>query len=1370
MANGRNNSRQIKSIRFDSRTNSRVITYMDGTSEFIRKTSSGDVESRRVSSEDNQIIQPTRPSIPLTVQPTRPSTPSRPTDTSLRDGARIDRNNDTYCNTPPMVIPGDFEDQIIDGIGYGYRIVGYMDIDDGFESAFPYTENGGIWGAQPGGCADVYGNDRNLIYAPDNSSPGAPITAQWFNDDPYSFICSCPNACYSDPRCRWEPGGIVQGIGTFNEPCDAERYPALEEIDYRPGGPENGCIGYACYTYCFEYGSDTHSCRKDPRCYVLGASCEELYDGNRPATSCDDYNDFSTGGISNLNNIDSLAWWFANVCVTSAITYCETQNYLNVDGELQPCIIDPDNGRCAEDPEIPCELLQELGQFGIVTESVCETHSYQGEFCIYCDHPPEGYNGSLCLQPNDFNSFPLNGCPDCNGDSNGEAFVSEFCGCIGGETGFDANDTDYCCGCTEPTATNYDPNAPCDNGTCQFEIPPVIAVDDEECNSVRDCACYQDPAFCECECFGTEPMYQCQGGPLNGSSCLPWIDDSCGVDPVYDSNNVFMGTRPLGKCVEVGTTGGYCVSSRFGVDPACIELTGCTDPDYDNYSPLYERACCIACDGSDDNYCCENYIPPEPENLTQVCCDQASMSYNKHLYDINYPDFRNGMWHSNGEPIAVCSGDEDGDGHPDACKSYCVGCKHWRHDKTYGRCAEEVCCYENAFDAQGNFIMDPVRWCINGGTCQLDPLLLIYRCPDGTDCQFENLAHVPWSLVEDCSGINNPAGCRDNASPLPSCTDGSFNPIEITDKEQCEALGCTYIDEGYIEYSGEDDPSTEIDESLITHGHGDVGDDPSTPGFHRDPCCGGSGPDGMSPKPCMGDGDGDGFWDNEIPEEGFKNYDCKGDLTCDKYVDIVCIEAGIPVSSCTYTGEVINFNPGSMYSMASKNEMHFSYCRNRAMNEPVMESFECKNVYPQSSGFAHVNWSGGYNYDSLVEYTPEWLFNPEWYHPIDISNEIWPGGVEGGFYPFGDQNSMSRLQITDKGNPCNCQHVINSCGQCTDDTNEHGEFGTRYYTAVKGPYNQQATMEAFRECSANAFENVHPCQCDFGNKNNRLHDFSFYCPPPTNDGSNENDLDPYVFGGDMSVVMVHMCNQYGEGWHYLTHDVYNKAGQLIVDDDGNGVTGCCQEGNGYHDTQTGEFIPAPGFQTVDWDQPHPGLWDIDTSGENCYKCCKCNMWPQPRNFQTAYQPGDSRPPDYVGTSSGWINVYDMWQQGQPSCNYNSDEIELGWLNHGFLAENSIDMNCDVLGDFRILGQHHLMYNNYGVTGPPSINASNQQAFGSFYFPEYKLYGLERLTTIFWTSCYKEDPFIHDWEVGKQEACPEPQGYYERSEDYRGGRE
>jgi len=71
---------------------------------------------------------------------------------------------------------------------------------------------------------------------------------------------------------------------------------------------------------------------------------------------------------------------------------------------------------------------------------------------------------------------------DCNGDCNGTAFENE-CGCVGGNTGLEE---DFCYGCTNPEAINYNPSATIDDGSCENPAPEIvvsISLDSGDCNS-----------------------------------------------------------------------------------------------------------------------------------------------------------------------------------------------------------------------------------------------------------------------------------------------------------------------------------------------------------------------------------------------------------------------------------------------------------------------------------------------------------------------------------------------------------------------------------------------------------------------------------------------------------------------------------------------------------------------------------------------------------------------------------------------------------------------------------------------------------------------------------------------------------------------
>ena len=74
---------------------------------------------------------------------------------------------------------------------------------------------------------------------------------------------------------------------------------------------------------------------------------------------------------------------------------------------------------------------------------------------------------------------------DCAGECNGDAYENE-CGCVDGSTGLDQ---DYCYGCSDPYASNFDPNVTIDDGSCSFdglepEITDIIDVPNDQGRNV----------------------------------------------------------------------------------------------------------------------------------------------------------------------------------------------------------------------------------------------------------------------------------------------------------------------------------------------------------------------------------------------------------------------------------------------------------------------------------------------------------------------------------------------------------------------------------------------------------------------------------------------------------------------------------------------------------------------------------------------------------------------------------------------------------------------------------------------------------------------------------------------------------------------
>ena len=158
-------------------------------------------------------------------------------------------------------------------------------------------------------------------------------------------------------------------------------------------------------------------------------------------------------------------------------------------------------------------------------------------------------------------------------------------------------------GCTDPEATNYNPNATCDNGNCQYDI---LGCTDPEANNYNVSANVDDGSC-------TYDIYGCTDSTANNFDPLATIDDdSCTYD-VYgctdvDANNF----DPLANIDD-----GSCQYDVFG----------CTDETANNYNSLANI---------DDGSCTYDitelmYIDVECE----LFCDSTGAWYNAILFFDN---------------------------------------------------------------------------------------------------------------------------------------------------------------------------------------------------------------------------------------------------------------------------------------------------------------------------------------------------------------------------------------------------------------------------------------------------------------------------------------------------------------------------------------------------------------------------------------------------------------------------------------------------------------------------------------------------------------------------------------------------------------
>ncbi|MBT3250314.1 MAG: hypothetical protein HN729_05465 [Candidatus Marinimicrobia bacterium] len=215
-----------------------------------------------------------------------------------------------------------------------------------------------------------------------------------------------------------------------------------EACNYNPDAAidDGSCLYFDCFGEC---GGDA---LEDCAGICAGTTvmdCMGVCEGNSQIDDC---------GVCDGYNEDMDC---AGVCFGDAYVddcgVCDNIPYN--DNETMDC-----SGVCGGDAVEDCTGVCEGTSFEDCT-GVCDGDAYVDD-CGICDDNINNDNVDM----------------DCAGECYGGAYENE-CGCVGGSTG---HVDDYCYGCTDPNADNYDPNAifACDgdNNCCEYS-PPVYGVE-----------------------------------------------------------------------------------------------------------------------------------------------------------------------------------------------------------------------------------------------------------------------------------------------------------------------------------------------------------------------------------------------------------------------------------------------------------------------------------------------------------------------------------------------------------------------------------------------------------------------------------------------------------------------------------------------------------------------------------------------------------------------------------------------------------------------------------------------------------------------------------------------------------------------------
>ncbi|MAU75852.1 MAG: hypothetical protein CL831_03135, partial [Crocinitomicaceae bacterium] len=310
------------------------------------------------------------------------------------------------------------------------------------------------------------------------------------------------------------------------------------------------------------------------------------------------------------------------------------------------------------------------------------------ESCIGCaDLAACNYDANALIPDLTLCEYPLNIFIDCNGVCNNDSDNDGIC---------DENEIP---GCTDPTASNYNPEATNDNGTCQAAlvggcILPFACNYNPEAN-------YYLPGSCEFgPCGGMPPMDLCtqaeacnygSEGPCEYMSCLSLgcnVTGACNYDETSQYND---GSCEYLSCLGCRNPLACDYDPEATIDGACYDFNtciGCLDSNANNYDPeatqggetcLFE-GCVIqeACNfdenaNSNDGSCefnscsgCLNDIACnyEPEAFISGDCSFAPVGF-----DCEGNGTQGGCTDS-----CACNFDSNANAEDETCDYGCLGC------------------------------------------------------------------------------------------------------------------------------------------------------------------------------------------------------------------------------------------------------------------------------------------------------------------------------------------------------------------------------------------------------------------------------------------------------------------------------------------------------------------------------------------------------------------------------------------------------------------------------------------------------------------------------------------------------------------------
>jgi len=613
-------------------------------------------------------------------------------------------------------------------------------------------------------------DDGSCIY---NETPGCTdITACNYNADATIDDLSCvypgcidQSACNFNQGAACDDGSCVFGGCTFPDACN---------YDAQAGCDDGSCLFAGCtdpnaYNYDFNAGCDDGSCLYD----IFG--CTDPTASNYDAAA----------------NIDDGSCIFAS-CENLELAAVQTSCQPSADGALYPGVDFTMNfdGDCfaqllvitLEGTDYPLEILAPdnidgsvfsitgfpenstfNAYFSLSDGSTSPVYEFSVTSCaqdpLICDCAGTQHTSGVLIwigdsfaddgsyawqgQPVDFNCATWG--YDC-GDIIGAPANDPYGVCAGDLPPNNGCDISIVFGCTDPSATNYNPNATTDDGSCTYNETPGCT-DITACNynadaTIDDLSCVYPGCIDQSACNFNQGAACDDGSCVYGGCTFPGAcnyDAQAGCD---DGSCSFAGCTASNACnydVNAGCDDGSCVF------PGCTDVTACN---YDATAACDDGSCILPNGCSDATAC--NFSP-------NTICDDGSCTY-PGCTDATAINFN------------INAGCDDG-----SCVYIGVG-----------GCTDITACNYNPDATVNNFTCvypgctDPTS-CNYSSNAACDDGSCIYPgCTDPTSCNYESNA-----------------GCDDGSCVYPGCTDVAscnYNPSAGCDDGSCTFEGCTAVD------------------------------------------------------------------------------------------------------------------------------------------------------------------------------------------------------------------------------------------------------------------------------------------------------------------------------------------------------------------------------------------------------------------------------------------------------------------------------------------------------------------------------------------------------------------------------------------------